>query len=200
MFEEEFRAFARAEAAAPVMDHPILFYGSSSIRLWDTLMEDFPCVPVVNRGFGGSTLRECVAAMERLVFHLEPRAIVLYAGENDLDHGTSPEDVQDQFEEFVTQADDRLGMVPLIFISIKPSPARWWNVGAIRRTNALIRPIIAAWPQARYLDVFPHMLQADGAYPRRELYAEDGLHMSRNGYLLWATHVRGCLRELGLYP
>ena len=66
--------------------------------------------------------------------------------------------------------------------------------------NALVRKVISAWPQAIYLDVFPLMLQADGIHPRPELYAEDGLHLSRTGYRLWAAEVRDCLHELGLYP
>src|SRR4051794_85968 len=64
LFEDEFRAFALAEERNPLPRDPVLFYGSSSIRLWETLALDFPGLPVVNRAFGGSTLRECVAAME----------------------------------------------------------------------------------------------------------------------------------------
>src|SRR6185369_1814803 len=90
-FAEEFAAFAKAEARAPLPRDAVLFYGSSSIRLWATLAEDFPGLAVVNRGFGGSTLAECVQEMERLVFPVQPRAIVLYAGENDLDQGASAE-------------------------------------------------------------------------------------------------------------
>jgi hypothetical protein len=67
-FAEEFRAFALAEARAPLPRDPVLFYGSSSIRLWDKLAEDFRGLAVVNRGFGGSTLAECVQEMDRLVF------------------------------------------------------------------------------------------------------------------------------------
>ncbi|MGB8169398.1 MAG: GDSL-type esterase/lipase family protein [Chthoniobacteraceae bacterium] len=200
IFEDEFRAFALAEAREPLPRDPVLFYGSSSIRLWASLAADFPGLPVVNRAFGGSTLRECVAEMERLVFPVEPRAIVLYAGENDLDQGASPEEVRGNFAEFVTRIDDRLGLLPIVFISIKPSPARQWHLAKFRQTNALVRAALSAWPNARYLDLHALMLHPDGDSARGELYAEDGLHLNDRGYQLWAAEVRTCLSELKLLP
>ena len=193
-FDSEFRAFARAEARSPLPRDPVLFYGSSSIRLWLKLADDFPGVAVVNRGFGGSTLAECVQEMDRLVFPVQPRAIVLYAGENDLDQGASPESVEEHFREFAERLDDRLGLIPLIFISIKPSPSRAWAFPQIRRTNELVRAAMADWPNARFVDVFPHMLD-DAGNVRHEFFTEDWLHMSRAGYLLWAGNVRACLAE-----
>ena len=197
VFEDEFRAFALAEAREPLPQEPVLFYGSSSIRFWATLTEDFPGLPVVNRAFGGSTLRECVAELERLVFPVAPRAIVLYAGDNDLDQGASPESVAACFEEFVSAIDDRLGLVPIAFLSIKPSPARFWNIANIRRANALIREALARWPQADFLDLVPPMLRPEGG-PRPELFTEDGLHLNAVGYRMWAEQVRGCLSRLGI--
>ena len=200
IFEAEFQAFALAEAREPLPREPVLFYGSSSIRFWTTLAEDFPGMPLVNRAFGGSTLRECVAEVDRLVLPIEPRAIVLYAGDNDLDQGASPEEVCGHFQDFVTRIDDHLGLVPIVFLSIKASPTRFWNVGRIRRANELIRETVEKWPDAHYLDLFMLMLHPDGTRPRRELYAEDGLHLSAAGYELWAERVRACLSALRILP
>lgn len=169
------------------------------MRLWQTLAQDFPELAVVNRGFGGSTLAECVEEMERLVFPVQPRAVVLYAGENDLDQGASPERVEELFREFAGRLDDRLGLVPLVFISLKPSPSRAWAWPKIRRTNELIRAALAAWPNARFLDVFPLMLDGGGK-ARHEFFTEDWLHLSRAGYVLWAAQLRACLTELRLLP
>ena len=194
-FHEEFRAFAEAEKRAPLPRDAVLFYGSSSIRLWHTLTEDFPGWKVVNRGFGGSTLAECVQEMERLVFPVNPRAVVLYAGENDLDQGTSPERVEQLFRNFAERLDDRFGLIPILFISVKPSPSRAWALPQIRRANELVRAALTDWPNARFLDVFPLMLDAAGKV-RHEFFTEDWLHMSRAGYLLWAAQVRNCLAEI----
>ncbi len=198
-FATEFQALAEAAARQPLPRDPVLFYGSSSVRLWSTLAEDFPGVKLVNHGFGGSTLAECVAEMDRLVFPVNPRAVVLYAGENDLDQGASPEQVEDSFRDFAERLDDRLGLVPLVFISIKPSPSRAWALPQIRRANELIRAALADWPNARFLDVFPRMLDAEGRV-RHEFFTDDWLHMSRAGYLLWAEQVRACLAEFRLIP
>lgn len=198
-FAAEFQAFAEHEARHPLPRDPVLFYGSSSMRLWSTLAEDFPGLTPVNRGFGGSTLAECVEEMDRLVFPIQPRAIVLYAGENDLDQGATPEQVEDSFREFAERLDDRLGLVPIVFISVKPSPARAWALPQIRRANELIRAALADWPNARFVDVFPLMLDGAGN-ARHEFFTEDWLHMSRTGYLLWAAQVRACLAELRLLP
>jgi len=198
-FAAEFYAFAEGEAERPLPRDPVLFYGSSSMRLWSTLAEDFPGVTLVNRGFGGSTLAECAAEMERLVFPVQPRAVVLYAGENDLDQGATPEQVEDSFRDFAERLDDRLGLVPLVFISIKPSPSRAWALPQIRRTNELVRAALADWPNAHFVDVFPLMLDGAGK-ARHEYFTEDWLHLSRAGYLLWAAPVRACLAELRLLP
>ena len=198
-FAAEFRAFAEHEARHPLPRDPVLFYGSSSMRLWSTLAEDFPGLTLVNRGFGGSTLAECVEEMDRLVFPTQPRAVVLYAGENDLDQGATPEQVEDSFREFAERLDDRLGLLPLVFISVKPSPARSWALPQIRWTNELISAALADWPNARFVDVFPLMLDGAGKV-RHEFFTEDWLHLSRAGYLLWAVQVRACLAELRFRP
>ena len=95
----------------------------------------------------------------------------------------------------IERLDDRLGLIPLIFISIKPSPSRASVFPGIRRANELVRAALAEWPNARFLDVFPLMLHAEGKV-RHEYFTEDWLHLSRAGYLLWAAQVRACLAEL----
>jgi len=198
-FVDEFRSFAEAEARSPAPRHSILFYGSSSIRFWFKLAEDFPEVPVVNRGFGGSTLAECIEEMEQLVFPLQPKAVVLYAGENDLDHGASPERVDGLFREFASRLAARCGPIPLVFVSIKPSPSRAGFMHSVRRANELVLASLKNLPHARFVDVFPLMLDQNGQ-ARRELFTEDMLHLSRTGYLLWRDQVRACLGELRLLP
>ena len=121
-YQAEFRSFAVEEETGGLPDRPILFYGSSSIRLWSSLRHDFEGLPVVNRGFGGSTLEECVALLDRLVAPVKPRAIVLYAGDNDLDQGASPELLLSLFEQFASGVRARLGWTPIIYISGEAEP------------------------------------------------------------------------------
>src|ERR1700745_2336834 len=70
---------------------PIIFYGSSSIRRWKTLSQDFIGYPVVNCGFGGWRLSDCIRSVSRMVLRFKPAAVVLYVGENDLAQGALPD-------------------------------------------------------------------------------------------------------------
>jgi lysophospholipase L1-like esterase len=198
-YQDEFRSFAAEEQRGAVPDRPIVFYGSSSIRLWSTLARDFAGLPVINRGFGGSTLEECAALVDQFVARVKPRAIVLYAGDNDLDQGASPEAVLTRFEQFAGAVRMRLGWTPIVFVSIKPSPARFWNAAKIGKANALIAQAISQrWREAQFVDIFDPMLDGSGG-PRPELFTEDGLHMNAAGYALWSGAIRKALGELGLH-
>jgi lysophospholipase L1-like esterase len=196
-FADEFAAFARADKATPPPAGALLFYGSSSIRLWETLAQDFPGPPVLNRGFGGSTLEECVEKMDALVFPYRPRAVIFYAGDNDLDQGRSPQAVLGSFCEFARRFREHLAGTPLAFISIKPSPARVHILPLIRQTNELIRRSIDGLERTTFIDIHGLMLDAGGR-PSRELFAEDTLHLSREGYRVWADAVSAYVDAHGL--
>jgi lysophospholipase L1-like esterase len=186
-FEKEIQAFEAADRAHAPPQDGVLFVGSSSIRFWESLNEDFPGVPTLNRGFGGSTIADCTRYAERIVAPYHPRRIVFYAGDNDVAAGLAPERILADFMEFVDKVRARLPEEPILFISIKPSQERWRLADRIRETNRLIRAYAAA-NKVEYVDVFTPMLGRDGR-PRRELFRADGLHMKPAGYALWAALV-----------
>jgi lysophospholipase L1-like esterase len=194
-FESELQAYDRA----PAPRDAAVFYGSSSIRLWENLAASFPGIPVVNRGFGGSTLAECIDLLPRLIFPLRPAALVLYAADNDLDQGASPEHVEYLFHQFIQRIREPFPSIPIAFLSVKPSPSRFWNIGNIRRANSLIQAAAAQYPGVTYLDLFTAMLSPAGA-SRPELFTEDGLHMNSAGYDLWTQKVRPWLTSLAPAP
>lgn len=170
--------------AATSVAAPAVFYGSSSITLWDSLATDLACERVVNAGFGGSTLDACCHFFERIVPPLRPSALVVYAGENDLGDGQSADDVVASFSLLAAQVDRRCGMIPFGFISIKPSPARAAILDRVRTANARLRDLIEHRPAGYYVDVFTPMLHEGASRP--ELFYADGLHLNRAGYDLWA--------------
>ena len=186
-WEGDMRRFAEADAIAPPPKDAVLFIGSSSIRFWDTLATDFPGVPVINRGFGGSQVRDSAWYADRIVVPYAPRMIVLYAGENDLESGRSPQQVRDDFQAFVTRVRRDLPGVRIAYISSKPSPLRVRMLEAEREANALIEGD-AGRLQVQFIDVFTPMLDAHGQ-PRGELFGEDRLHMNPAGYELWKRVV-----------
>ena len=168
---------------------PIVFFGSSSIRMWSNLADDLGQPDIVNLGFGGSTLADCARFFGRLVVPHHPRSLVVYAGDNDLGIGMTSGEVVESFRYLRRQVDDQLGPIPFAFLSIKPSPARWPLTEAIRLTNESIQAELSTRPNSIYIDIFEAMLGPKGR-PRPELYAEDGLHLSPEGYQVWAEAIR----------
>ncbi len=176
-YEPEVRALEKTHLGGA---HPVVFYGSSSIRLWPRLENG----EIVNRGFGGSTLEACVYFFDRLVVPLRPRSLVIYAGDNDLGDGRAPEQVAGFFKQLAGRIEQRLPGVPFGYISVKPSPARADIIDRIYRTNDLIEQEISRHPAAYFIPVALSMVDAAGR-PRAELFLADGLHLSLAGYRLW---------------
>lgn len=162
----------------------VVFYGSSSIRLWTTLATDFPGVDLLNLGFGGSTLAACTWFFERTLVPAAPTSVVFYAGDNDLGDGRHPEEVYLFFCAFVQKMRALLPGVPLAFLSIKISPARWEIASKIRYANELIGEEISKFPHYQLIDTTTPLLDPAGR-PRRELFEADGLHLSSAGYRVW---------------
>lgn len=190
-FADEVLAFVRENARKGVAEDAVVFYGSSSIRLWETLERDFAGMRVINRGFGGSTLADCAREFDRLVAPLRPRSLVIYAGDNDLDQRASPEQVLWTFENLLGSIRARLGGAPVLLMSIKPSPVRFWNNPKIVVANELLRDT-ALRRGVLFVDVYHRMLNEHAA-PRRELFGEDGLHLNSAGYALWTSILKPLL-------
>jgi lysophospholipase L1-like esterase len=188
-FEEEVRQLENGKPAVPYYRRKVVFYGSSSIRLWEDLPVQFPDKPFLNLGFGGSTLAACAWYFERLVLPHRPDSIVLYAGDNDLGDGRHPEEVLLYFQALTRKIIQYLGQVHFSFISIKPSLARWHLIEQIRYTNQIIRADMQQFPHWHYVDIFHPMLDSSGR-PPADLFTDDGLHLSARGYQVWAAALR----------
>jgi lysophospholipase L1-like esterase len=195
-WQSEIAAFATVDRLDPPPSGAVLFVGSSSIRLWHTLAADFPEVPTINRGFGGSQIVDSLYFAEPLLAPYAPAAVVLYAGGNDLAAGQRPMQLRDHFGAFVTQARRFAPDAALAYLSIKPNLSRRAQLPQIRQANALIRAC-ATERQVDFLDVHTPMLDADGqAEPR--WFDSDGLHLNAQGYALWTGVVRDWLAQKGI--
>jgi lysophospholipase L1-like esterase len=198
-FADEIAAFAAADRERPPPERPIVFVGSSSIRLWDTLAADLAPLPVLNRGFGGSQLWHVNHWIEETVLRHRPRAAVLYAGDNDLDErtGKRAEDVARDFEAFVGLVHAAVPDAGIYFLAIKPSRLRWARWPEMRRANEAIAALCARDPRLVFVDTAGPML-ATGEPPARRLFLLDGLHLSAEGYALWTSVVKPrLLADLG---
>lgn len=161
------------------------FFGSSSIRLWHSLYDDFQPYKPVNLGFGGSTLAACVWYFERIFASYHPTSIIVYAGDNDLGDGRHPEEVFIFFQQLMVKIRNRYGDIPCYYISIKPSLSRWNIIESLKYTNYLIENEINKlndnWS---FINIFNRMLDKTG-YPKKEYFEADDLHLSPEGYDLW---------------
>ncbi len=192
-WEAEIRKFEESDRRNPPPKGAVLFIGSSSIRLWVTLGEDFPSLKIINRGFGGSDIEDSTHYAGRIVTPYRPRLIVLYAGDNDLANSKPPEQVFEDFRAFVGRVRRDLPQARIAFISIKPSPARRHLIEKQKAANGMIKKYISLEKGLSYIDVFTPMLGKDGDM-RPELFVGDGLHLNKEGYALWksvtAPHLR----------
>ncbi len=175
--------------ATDVPAQPVVFYGSSSFRLWDTVGRDLHLPNALNLGFGGSTLEACAHFFERLVVPHRPSALFLYAGDNDIGNGALAEEVVEHCRALLYKADLHLPGVPVYMLSIKPSPFRKHQMDEIVRANRGMAQLAAARPDTHFVDVFSAMLRPDGT-PDPALFTEDMLHMNGAGYARWIGVLR----------
>ena len=196
-WESDIVAFEASDRTNSPPRNAVLFIGSSSIRLWTTLAEDFSEHRVINRGFGGSEISDSVHFVHRIVAPYRPRLIVMYAGGNDINAGESPEQIASDFQEFVRKVHAVLPATRIAYISIAPNPARWAQVDQVKAANKLIQEFTRQDSRLGFIDVFSHMLNKDGQ-PRPDIFVEDRLHLNANGYELWKGLVGPHLLKLSL--
>lgn len=192
-WEPEIKKFEESDRQNPPPKDAVLFIGSSSIRLWQSLGKDFPGIKVINRGFGGSEIADSTFYVDRIVIPYRPGMVVLYAGDNDLASGRTPQQVFEDYKAFVERVHRKLPNTRIAFISIKPSPARASLLQSMKEANGLIKAYATHAGRLTYIDVFTPMLGKDGS-PRPELFGPDRLHMNSEGYSLWKSVVAPIIR------
>ena len=193
-FQDEIQAFKKADSIQQPPTNAILFTGSSSIRLWKDLQQAFPNRTIINRGFGGSSLPEMIYYANDIIFRYNPKQVVIYCGENDIassDTVTS-EMVNRRFQKLFSMIRERQPNVPVIFVSIKPSPSRWHLRAKMIKANSLIKNFLATKKYTAYVDVWKPMLNKAGT-PQEDLFIQDKLHMNAKGYAIWKRKIEPLL-------
>lgn len=187
-WEKEIAAYEAKDKENPPKKGGIVFVGSSSIRLWKTLEEDFPNHNVINRGFGGSEVADSVEFADRIITPYEPRLVVLYAGGNDINAKKTPDQVVANFKAFVAKVRAKLPDTEIAYISVAGNPKRWAQVEQVKEVNRRIEEITKQEKNMKFINVFPAMMQEDGT-PKPDIFVADNLHMNPKGYAIWKEVV-----------
>lgn len=191
-WENEIAAYERMDRTNPPPRHALLFTGSSTIRLWKSLAQDFPKHAVINRGFGGSQIVDATHFAARIIFPCQPSMVLLRAGGNDLHDGKTVEQVFADYKEFVAAVHAQLPETEIVFIALSPSIARWEQHDKEKALNGLVEAYTGQAPHLKYVEDYDIALDAGGK-PRPELFMGDKLHFNAEGYKLLAERVRPCL-------
>ena len=186
-FQDEIDVFIKKDSIAMPADNSILFVGSSSFNYWKDISNYFPGYPIINRGFGGSSLTDIIHFNQETILKYKPKQIYIYCGENDIaaSDTITPQIVFERFKTLYTIIRNRLGnKIPIMYVSIKPSVARWSMEEKFVAANSLIRNFINKQKQTQFLDVHSAMLDTNGEV-YKDIFIADKLHMNAKGYAIW---------------
>jgi lysophospholipase L1-like esterase len=171
--------------------------GSSTIAHWTSLEHDLAPRAVVRRGISGARLSQLAALVPALVTPHAPRAVVVYAGENDLAGVVgwpprTPTEVLRAFRALCVRVHADAPTTPIYFVSIKPAVARRSRAAAFHAANELIEQACGEDARLRYIDATTPLLAADGQ-PLPGVFARDGIHLGSRGYRVLAEVLRAQL-------
>ncbi|MBO9200527.1 MULTISPECIES: GDSL-type esterase/lipase family protein [Niastella] len=185
-FYNDILAFKKLDSEQPPAPNGILLIGSSSFTRWKDVNDYFPGYPIINRGFGGSVLTDVIRYAYDIILPYKPKQVLVYCGENDLASGDSitAAQVVQRFKTLFGIIRQNLPNTVISFVSIKPSPVRAQIQPKVKEANKQIQAWIKTQPKAQFIDVYDPMLDAKKQM-RAELYVQDRLHMTPEGYAIW---------------
>jgi lysophospholipase L1-like esterase len=193
-FADEIRQFKESDKSHLPPRNGILFIGSSSFRMWQDAQNDFPGFPIINRGFGGATLIDQMHYAGDIIFPYFPKQIVIYCGENDLANSdtVTPEMVTERFKNLFQLIRSKLPDVKITYVSMKPSPSRWYLAKKMMEGNRSIRGFLDSQANADFVNIWDRMLNENNQ-PDTTLFLDDRLHMNAKGYKIWQEAIKPAL-------
>lgn len=194
-FFKDIQQFKKLDSAHFPPKQAVLFIGSSSFTFWRDVQEYFPEHTIINRGFGGSSLPDLIRYADDIVFAYDPKQVVIYCGENDLaaSDTVSAATVAQRFITLFTMIRNKYPKIPVLYVSMKPSPSRAHLMHKMDAGNWAIKEFLKRQKRTVYVDAYHLMLDHNGE-PRKELFIEDMLHMNKNGYAIWQKAIGPYLR------
>ena len=187
-FEESIQKFEQQDKEIPFPDGAVLFVGSSSIKIWESLDQDFPGVKAINRGFGGSQFSDLLYYIDRVVTCYRPSKIFIYEGDNDISAGKKTKDIINEAKQVRQVIARILPGVPVLFISAKPSVARWKLRKKYMQLNSELSLYAGNTPYTGFVNVWSPAMDSSGEV-MKDIFLEDNLHMNAKGYAIWKKAI-----------
>lgn len=195
-FWKEIQEFKTQDSLAFPEPNQILFAGSSSFTKWTDVQDYFPGFPIINRGFGGSSLTDLIRYANDIILPYQPRQIVIYCGENDFaaNEQVSAAEVAKRFYLLFSIIRKKYKKLPVVYVSMKLSPSRIQLMQKFDSANYMIKQFLKKRPRTAFADVYHAMLQKDGTV-NQEIFLKDNLHMNSKGYQIWQQILRPYLKK-----
>jgi lysophospholipase L1-like esterase len=195
-FASDIQTFEKADSVHFPGRNEILFVGSSSFTKWTDVQDYFPGYPIINRGFGGSSLEDVIRYADRIIFPYKPRQVVIYCGENDLAYADTVTalTVYHRFQTLFAMIRKKMPGEDIVFLAIKPSPSRASQRPRQNQANLKIKTFLSKQSNAHFVDVVHPMLGSDGK-PLASIFVSDSLHMNAKGYAIWKKAILPYLKK-----
>ncbi len=195
-FINDVQNFRKQDSIKMPAKEQILFIGSSSFTLWKDVQDYFPGISILNRAFGGATLNNLIYYVKDIVYPYQPKQIVIYCGENDFAENNSlyPSQVVKRFELLFVIIRKKFPKIPVVYVSMKPSPSRVKLMPKFKIANQMIRSFLRNKGNTDYVDVYHAMLNKEGA-PNQDIFLADKLHMNKKGYAIWQPLILQKLKK-----
>jgi len=165
-----------------------VFTGSSSVRLWASLSEDFPELTILNTGFGGSTYAELFHYRHELIGQYTPDMVIIYEGDNDVTGSDTVDEIFDKAQELYSYLTQELPETKVFILAAKPSPLRWNLKPLYDALNTHFADFALENDQFTYINIWNPMLGENGK-PLPSIFLPDSLHMNKAGYLIWKQTI-----------
>lgn len=188
IFWQDIQNFKKIDQQTAPPKNAILLIGSSSFTKWQDVSDYFPGKTIINRGFGGSRLTDLNYYSEDLLSPYQPKQIIIYCGENDFadDKNLKAKAVVDRFKTFYGKIREKFPNIQVDYISIKYSPSREHLWPQMKKANKKIAKFMKKEKNADFIDITKVMNDTNGNI-RKDLFVEDMLHMTPEGYRLWTS-------------
>lgn len=196
-WEPEIRQLEARDKTEKHPDNAILFIGSSSIRLWDKIEDNMVPFPVIQRGYGGAKFSDLIFYTERLVYPHNFRALVVFVA-NDIANtpeDKTPQEILKLYKGVVKSVRAKYPKKPIFLIEITPTNSRWEVWEQTQKANALLKKHCESTYDLYFIETASSFLGTNGK-PKKELFREDQLHLTQQGYDIWAGLIKQRLQQV----